>query len=60
MSENRDQEARSWDYEEADGERAIADMKESIHRLRGQVGSYRQRVGDNDNSDRGEGEGSEA
>ena len=60
MSENRDQEARSWNDEEADGERAIADMRESIDRLRGQVGSYRRRVADNDNSDTGEGEGSGA
>lgn len=54
MSENRDWEARSWDDEEADGERAIAEMRESIDRLRGQVGTYRQRVGDNDNGESSE------
>ena len=60
MSDNRDQEARSWDDEEADGDRAIADMKQSLDRLRGQVGAYRDRVGDNDNSGSDEGQGSEA
>ena len=60
MSKSRDREARSWDDEEADGERAIADMRESIDRLRGQVGAFREHVGDNDNSDTAEGGGSEA
>ena len=60
MSDSRDQEARSWDDEEADGDRAIADMKQSLDRLRGQVGAYRDHVGDNDNSGSDEGQGSEA
>ena len=54
MSENRDQEARSWDEEEA-GDQAIADMRQSLDRLRGQVGAFRERVSDNDNSETGEG-----
>lgn len=59
MSEKRDQEARSWDSEEADGDRAVADLKESLNRLRGQVGAYRDRVGD-DNSGREKDEGPKA
>jgi hypothetical protein len=51
MSETRDQEARSWDEEEADGDRAIADMRQSLDRLRGQVGAYREQVGENDVAD---------
>lgn len=57
MSENRDQEPRSWNDVEAEGDRAVADMKQSLHRLRGQVGAFRDRVSDNEND---EGEGSEA
>lgn len=60
MSENRDQEPRSWNEEEAEGDKAVADLKQSLSRLRGQVGAYRERVGDNENSDGNEGEGSEA
>ena len=48
MSKTRDQEARSWDEKEADGDRAIADMKQSLDRLRGQVGAYRERVVEKD------------
>lgn len=59
MSETRDQEPRSWNDEEAEGDKAVADMKQSLTRLRGQVGEYRDRVSDNENSD-DEGEGSEA
>jgi hypothetical protein len=51
MSENRENEARSWDGEEAEGDRAVTEMKESLDRLRGQVGEYRTKVGDNDNAD---------
>jgi hypothetical protein len=58
MSENRDQEARSWDDAEADGDRAVAEMRQALDRLRGQVGEFRERVSDNENAD--EGEGSEA
>ena len=54
MSENRDQEARSFDDAEADGDRAVAELRESLDRLRGQVGWYRERFGDNDNTDDGE------
>lgn len=60
MSENRDQEVRSWGDEEADGDRAVADMKQSLKRLRGQVGAYRDRVGDTDYPKENEGEGSKA
>lgn len=55
MSENRENEARSWDDAEADADRAVTEMKESLDRLRGQVGAYRQRVGDNDNGEEAEG-----
>jgi hypothetical protein len=50
MSENRENEARSWDDAEADADRAVTEMKQSLDRLRGQVGEYRTRVGDNDNT----------
>ena len=50
MSDNRDNEARSWTDEEADADRAVEDMRRALDRLRGQVGAYRDQVGDNDNS----------
>ena len=46
MSETREQKVRSWTQEEAEGDRAIADLKQSLDRLRGQVGVYRERVGE--------------
>ena len=46
MSEPRDHEARSWTQEESDGDRAIAELRKSLDRLRGQVGVYRERVGE--------------
>ena len=60
MSEHREQEPRSWDDQEAEGDQAVADMKRSLSRLRGQVGAYRDHVSDNEPSDDNEGEGSEA
>jgi hypothetical protein len=53
MSKNRQSEARTWDDAEADGDRAIAELRESLARLRGEVRAYREQVGDND--DAGEG-----
>lgn len=61
MSDNRDNEARSWDGDEAEADRAVAELKQSLNRLRGQVVEFRGRVGDNDNNNTGdEGSGSEA
>lgn len=61
MSENRDEEARSWGQENADGDQAVADLKQSLDRLRGHVGAYRDQVMDSDNDNSGnQGEGSEA
>lgn len=55
MSENRDNEARSFEDENADGDKAVAELKQSMDRLRGHVGTYRGQMNDNDNSDEGEG-----
>jgi len=44
MSENPEDERRSWADQEADADRAIAEMKRSLDRLRGQVGAYREQV----------------
>jgi len=51
MTDSRENEARSWDDAEADADRAVAEMKQSLDRLRDQVGVYREQVGDNDNAD---------
>lgn len=56
MSDHREQEPRSWDDQEAAGDRAVADMKQSLSRLKGQVGAYRDHVSDNESPE----EGSEA
>lgn len=58
MSEHRDDEARSWDQESADGDRAVEEIKKSMDRLRGHVGAYRGRMSDSDNDNSDEGEGS--
>jgi hypothetical protein len=44
MTENREKETRSWADNEAIGDRAVAEMKRSLDRLRGQVGAYREQV----------------
>lgn len=44
MTENRENETRSWADSEAVGDRAVAEMKRSLDRLRGQVGAYREQV----------------
>ena len=44
MTENRENEVRSWADKEADGDRAVAEMRRSLDRLRGQVGAYREQV----------------
>jgi len=54
MADHRDNEARSWDNEEADADRAVEEMKRSLDRLRGQVGVYRQQVADNDDAGDGD------
>ncbi|HEX6859139.1 MAG TPA: hypothetical protein VF138_02920 [Caulobacteraceae bacterium] len=59
MSEHRKDEAPSHERESAEAEQAVADMKESIDRLRGHLGVYRDQVMDNDNDNSG-GEGPEA
>ena len=46
MSENRDNEGRVWNEDEADADKAVADLKRSMDRLRGHVGSYREKIGD--------------
>ncbi|MGE5567288.1 MAG: hypothetical protein ACM3YN_14180 [Parcubacteria group bacterium] len=48
MSENREDEARAWAVQEADADRAVAEMKRSLDRLRGQVGAYREQVVETD------------
>jgi hypothetical protein len=48
MSEPKSQEARSWTQEEADGDRAIAELRRALERLRGQVGAYREHIVDDD------------
>jgi hypothetical protein len=54
MADNRDNEARSWNDAEADGDRAVEEMRRSLDRLRGQVGAYRSQVADNDDSGNGD------
>jgi len=44
MSESRKNEARTWADQEAVADRAVAEMKLSLDRLRGQVGAYRDQV----------------
>ncbi len=56
MFKKRENEARSWEVAEADGDRAVAELKESLDRLRGQVGAFRDKVGDNDNTGEAPGE----
>ena len=46
MSENRDNEGRVWDEDEAYADKAVADLKRSMDRLRGHAGSYREKIGD--------------
>jgi hypothetical protein len=48
MSENRDTEGCPWDDDEANADKAMADLKRSMDRLRGHVGNFRSRIGDND------------
>jgi hypothetical protein len=57
MSENPENEDRTWADQEADADRAIAEMKRSLNRLRGQVGAYREQVAEADETT---GEGSDA
>lgn len=51
MSERSEPESPSRAREEADGDQAVADLKRSLERLRGQVGAYRERVGEGDDGD---------
>jgi hypothetical protein len=46
MSENRDNEGPVWNEDEAYADKAVADLKRSMDRLRGHVGSYRKKIGD--------------
>ena len=56
MSEHPENEDRTWADQEADADRAIAEMKRSLNRLRGQVGAYREQVVEGDETS---GDGSE-
>lgn len=65
MSENRDNEARCWNEDEAHAEKAVADLRRSMDRLRSHLGAYRDQISDDDNAgeieaDETTGKGSEA